>query len=100
MPERWLEDAARARERTRGELQDQTDFKVGVDLRVTWAAEQKKDQALVPLIAGCREKDRDASSSPEFASDPSDGSSSEACERWGQHSRQTCVCSWAAGLAK
>ena len=29
----------------RGELQDQTDFKVGVDLRVTWAAEQKKDQA-------------------------------------------------------
>ena len=59
VPERWLEDAARARERTRGELQDQTDFKVGVDLRVTWAAEQKKDQALVPLIAGCRERDRE-----------------------------------------
>ena len=59
VPERLLEDAAREREKTRGELQDQTDFKVGADLQVTWAAEQKKDQALVPLIAGCCEKGRE-----------------------------------------
>ena len=40
------------------------------------------------------------SSSPEFASEPSDGSSSEGFPALaGQHSLHTCVYSWAFGLA-
>ena len=34
--------ASRERERAQGELQGSSDFQVGVDLRVTWAAEQRK----------------------------------------------------------
>ena len=58
-PERWLEEAARERERAHEELLESSEFQVGVDLRLTWAAEQKKDQVLIPLIAGCRERDRE-----------------------------------------
>ena len=49
------------------------------------------------LIAGTASSG--ACSSPEFASDPSEASSSDAWEWLGQHSRHTWVCSWALGLA-